>query len=147
MGKNTLIIGAVVLAALGGLTWFLMGSSSQPVTTPEVVQTQNQATPSTQATDSGEQAGVKEFTVTGSGYKFNPPTLTVNKGDKVKITFKNSGGIHDFVIDEFGVKTKQLKAGEQEVVEFTTEKAGRFEYYCSVADHKAMGMVGTLVVQ
>jgi plastocyanin len=89
---------------------------------------------------------VKEFTVTGANFSFTPSTMTVKKGDTVKITFVNSGGFHDLKIDEFAVATKKLSAGAQEVVEFVADKAGTFEYYCSVGDHRAMGMKGTLTV-
>lgn len=89
---------------------------------------------------------VKDFTITASNFKFAPASLTVKKGDKVRITFKNSGGFHDFVIDEFLVATKQIGDGAQDVVEFTADKVGTFEYYCSVGSHRAMGMKGTLTV-
>ncbi len=92
-------------------------------------------------------ASVKEFTVSGSNMKFEPATMKVKKGDKVMITFKNVGGFHDFVLDEFNVATKRLNAGAEEVVEFTADKAGTFEYYCSVGSHRAMGMKGTLTVE
>ncbi len=92
-------------------------------------------------------AAVKEFTISGSNMKFEPATMTVKKGDKVKITFKNVGGFHDLVIDEFNVETDRLNAGAQQVVEFTADKVGTFEYYCSVGNHRAMGMKGTLTVE
>lgn len=94
-----------------------------------------------------EEVAVKEFTVTGKNFSFSPATIKVKKGDKVKITFENSEGFHDFVIDEFGAATKQFKAPGTEVLEFTADKAGSFEYYCSVGSHRAMGMKGTLVVE
>ena len=89
---------------------------------------------------------VKEFTVTGGNFKFAPNTLSVKKGDKVRIVFKNAEGFHDFKIDEFNVATKQIQGGAEETVEFTADKAGSFEYYCSVGKHRAMGMKGTLTV-
>jgi plastocyanin len=89
---------------------------------------------------------VKEFTVTGSPFKFVPAAMTVKKGDTVKITFKNSGGTHDFVIDELGVKTKTLASGAEETVQFVASKVGTFEYYCSVGNHRAMGMVGKITI-
>jgi plastocyanin len=91
---------------------------------------------------------VKVITVEGSNFKFLPATITVNKGDTVKITFKNTGGFHDFVIDEFeGAKTKQIGANSEETIQFVADKAGTFEYYCSVGNHRGMGMVGKLIVQ
>ncbi|HRH25547.1 MAG TPA: cupredoxin domain-containing protein [Parcubacteria group bacterium] len=93
------------------------------------------------------KVSVKEFTVEGSSFAFAPKTMTVNKGDTVKITFINKVGFHDFVIDEFvGAKTKQIKAGENEVITFVADKSGTFEYYCSVGTHRQQGMVGSLTV-
>lgn len=92
-------------------------------------------------------SAVKEFTITAENFSFSPSLITVKKGDRVKITFKNSEGFHDFVVDEFGVATKQTKAPTTEVLEFTADKVGSFEYYCSVGTHRAMGMKGTLKVE
>ncbi len=89
----------------------------------------------------------KTFIVTGQNFSFSPNMMTVKKGDKVKIIFKNSGGFHDFKIDEFNVATKKIQGGVEETVEFTADKIGSFEYYCSVGEHRAMGMKGTLIVE
>ncbi len=91
--------------------------------------------------------GVKEFTVIGDNFSFVPSAITVKKGDKVKITFKNTEGFHNFVIDEFGVATKSVQAPDTEVLEFTADKTGTFQYYCAVGSHRAMGMWGTLKVE
>jgi len=90
---------------------------------------------------------VKEFTISGKNFSFAPSAITVNKGDKVKITFQSSAGFHDFVIDEFGAATKQLTSPAEETIEFIADKTGTFEYYCSVGSHRAMGMKGTLTVK
>ncbi|MBX4200349.1 cupredoxin domain-containing protein [Candidatus Parcubacteria bacterium] len=89
---------------------------------------------------------VKSFTVSGSNYAMTPKTLSVNKGDKVRITFKNTVGSHDLVIDEFNVRTPRIISGQEALVEFTADKTGSFVYYCSVGNHRAMGMWGTLTV-
>ena len=94
-----------------------------------------------------EEEKVKEFVISGQNFSFTPSSITVKKGDKVKITFKNTQGFHDFKIDEYGVATKQANAPTTEVLEFTADKAGSFEYYCSVGSHRAMGMKGTLKVE
>lgn len=93
-----------------------------------------------------ETSTVKEFIVTGQNFSFIPSLITVKRGDRVKITFNNTNGFHDFKIDEFGVATKQAQSPATEVLEFTADKAGSFEYYCSVGSHRMMGMKGTLVV-
>lgn len=89
----------------------------------------------------------KEFTVTGSNFAFAPNVLIVKKGETVKITLKNTDGFHDLKIDEFNVATKRIRGGESETITFVANKIGNFEYYCSVGEHRAMGMKGTLVVQ
>lgn len=91
-------------------------------------------------------ANVKEFTVIGGNFEFSPSNMTVKKGDTVRITFRNNEGFHDFVIDEFDVATTQIQGGAEEVVEFVADEAGSFEYYCSVGQHRQMGMKGTLIV-
>ena len=73
--------------------------------------------------------------------------MKVKKGDTVKIIFKNSEGFHDLVIDEFDVATNQIGAEEEDEVEFVADKAGTYEYYCSVGQHRKNGMVGKLVVE
>jgi plastocyanin len=89
----------------------------------------------------------KEFTVTGSNFAYAPNMIKVKKGDKVRIIFKNADGFHDLKIDELGVDTGKIQGGSEKTVEFTADKAGAFEYYCSVGSHRQMGMKGTLVVE
>lgn len=94
-----------------------------------------------------QESSIKEFVVTGAAdFTFTPNMMSVKKGDTVKITFKNAGGFHDLVIDEYGVATKKLQAGQEEAISFVANKVGSFEYYCSVGSHRKMGMKGTLTV-
>lgn len=91
---------------------------------------------------------VKEFVVDATSFSFSPSTMVVDRGDTVKITLKNAKGVHDLKIDEFtGASTRILNAGESETITFVADKSGTFEYYCSVGNHRAMGMVGTLTVR
>ncbi len=162
MNKGVLVgvvIALLVLAGIGGGLWVTSRSkvASTPATTspriPERVgsnQPVSSPVMSDTPTKTAEPAAgtVKDLTVVGTSYKFTPATLTVNKGDTVRITFKSQGGLtHDLVIDEFGVATSQLGDEEEEEVEFVADKAGTFTYYCSVGNHRQMGMVGKLVVQ
>src|SRR3989338_6726741 len=86
----------------------------------------------------------KTFEVTGEPFMFTPAEIRVKVGDTVRINFTNKAGMHDWVIDEFSARTKVLQAGQSETIEFVAEQAGTFEYYCSVANHRAQGMVGKL---
>lgn len=103
--------------------------------------------PSGKVTPSEKEDQVKEVIVSGGNYKFNPSEIKVKKGERVKIIFKNSGGMHDFVIDEFNVRTQVIGSEKEDTVEFVPDKTGTFEYYCSVGNHRQMGMVGNLIVE
>ncbi len=146
----TVIIGAFLLMRSNGGFQNLLQSSPQEVEdsmTPVVEQSSTETSSSESAEQTSAQSEVKEFTISNSGFKFNPATITVNEGDKVKITFKNTGGSHDIVIDEFNARTEVIQSGQEDSFEFTADKAGSYEFYCSVGNHRAMGMKGTLVVQ
>ena len=84
----------------------------------------------------------REFIIDG----VSNPELTVAVGDTVRIEFAVTGGTHDFVIDELGVATEVMSVGGTEVVEFVASEVGSFEYYCSVGNHRAEGMVGVINV-
>jgi plastocyanin len=110
--------------------------------------TQEAATGTTNAvTPALNDKGVQTISVEGGMYYFKPNKIIVKKNTPVKITFTSVGGMHDFVLDVFNVKSDLIGAGKSTTVEFTPDKTGEFQYYCSVANHRAMGMVGTLVVE
>ncbi|MEN9561085.1 MAG: hypothetical protein RIQ56_358, partial [Candidatus Parcubacteria bacterium] len=56
------------------------------------------------------------------------------------------GGTHDFRIEGYDVGTKVIQGSASETFEFVADKAGDFEFYCSVGSHRAMGMKGTFTV-
>lgn len=90
---------------------------------------------------------VKEFSIDAVPFSFSPSTMVVNRGDTVKITLRNTNGTHDLKIDEFNVSTSILNTGQEQSITFVANKSGTFQYYCSVGNHRAMGMVGTLTVR
>ncbi len=91
---------------------------------------------------------VKTFTLDSSEFKYDIPEIKVKVGDTVKITLTNSGKMpHDWKVDEFNAATKIIKNGEEDTIEFVVDKAGTYEFYCSVGQHRANGMVGTLIVE
>ncbi len=167
MNKNVIIGIIVVLVIIGGIAVFANRDATRETvdttTTEEIDHGSMETTTTTTTTTTEEPAtgastgvsagatvstgAVKAFTVDGTNFKFAPNTLKVNKGDKVKITFVNTQGFHDFVVDGYNVRSKQIQAGAQDVIEFTADKAGTFEYYCSVGTHRQMGMKGTLTVK
>ena len=101
----------------------------------------------TQPTTSTAMSETRVVELVASNFKFSTGEIRVKKGERVKVMFKVESGFHDWVLDEFTVRTKQLFAGDVGIVEFVADKAGVFEYYCSVGSHRAMGMVGKFVVE
>lgn len=85
--------------------------------------------------------------VTGQNFRFNPETITVNQGDRVRVVLTALDMPHDFDLDELGVDGPVVAPGETAEVEFTADQTGEFEYYCSVGQHRANGMTGTLIVR
>ncbi|MDX9893471.1 MAG: cupredoxin domain-containing protein [Patescibacteria group bacterium] len=89
----------------------------------------------------------KVFNISGTNFAFSQTEITVKKGDRVVINFTSTDGFHDWVVDEFGAATKQVMTGDSSSVEFIADQAGTFEYYCSVGQHRQMGMIGKLIVE
>jgi len=144
MQKKYLWIGGgifLIILVLG----FIFAQPSEAPTQEEIG-----AQPNNLTNDSfSEEAGtlVQEFIVEGNNFSFLPNSISVKKGETVRIIFKATEGFHDLVIDGYKVATKQLRAPDSEILEFVADQAGNFEYYCSVGTHRAMGMVGTLIVE
>lgn len=146
---SLIIIGVIVLALIGGgLAYF--ASQKRAPQQPATQQTQTNETPTEAASPTAEvmtKGETKTFTVSGKSFSLTPNQIRVKKGDTVKITFQNTGGFHDFTLDAFNVKTPQIQAGQTADVEFVADKAGTFEFYCSVGNHRAQGMKGSLIVE
>lgn len=150
----------VVVAALVGV-WYLWNSASSPVSESDMDADEasesedNETAGSDDGTiteDSADMAGDETdnavtIEVTGRNHEFDMKEIRVDEGDTVTINFSSADGFHDFVIDEFDAATERVNTGETSSVTFVAEKAGTYEYYCSVGNHRAMGMVGTLIVE
>jgi plastocyanin len=85
--------------------------------------------------------------ITGGNYSFSQTEIKVKVGQPVKIKFTNNEGFHDFIIDELNINSGKLTAGQSKEISFTPTTVGSYEYYCSVGNHRAMGMVGKLIVE
>lgn len=73
------------------------------------------------------------------------PTIyaTVNVSNKLTILNKDLVR-HDFIIDELNINTAYLRSEQDFVTAIASEKAGKFEYYCSL--HPAT-MRGNVIVE
>lgn len=92
-------------------------------------------------------SATKTFNLSARNFAFSQTELRVKQGDKVKVVLTSADGFHDWAVDEFDAKTGRVTTGGTTEVEFTVDKAGSFQYYCSVGQHRQMGMVGTLIVE
>jgi plastocyanin len=91
---------------------------------------------------------LRQFTVVGDHYAFSPSTLTVNKGDVVKVTFTAKDIAHSFTIDDDYRISKRAGAGQSVTFEFRADSAGEHVIYCNLsADPKCKDMKGKLVVR
>lgn len=152
MNKNNIIKLTIFLAIVVGIIFLLPGllKKDDPVETEVAYQSVEPVTEiqeEVQLSESNEQNDIKIFEVDGVDYEFSIKEIKVNVGDAVKIVFTSKEGFHNWVVDEFNATTRDLRAGETDTIEFKADEAGVFEYYCSIGSHRALGMVGTLIVE
>src|SRR5688572_7052660 len=76
------------------------------------------------------------------------PALKANVGDTVEITISSGEGAqHDIVIPDLNVASAKFdKSTGATKVRFKVTKAGSFDYYCTIAGHRQIGMEGVLEV-
>lgn len=98
------------------------------------------------SSDSGAANKIEVVGGENGALAYNPPKLSVKKGEKVTVHFvnKDSSQAHTFVLKDFDKKSKTVAAGKTEDITFTADKTGDFEYHCDVAGHESMK--GTLTV-
>jgi nitrite reductase (NO-forming) len=85
-------------------------------------------------------------TITATEFKFSPTSLQVPLGQKVTFTLNNTGQVeHDFTIQTAGFSLT-AKPGQTATADATFDKAGTFDFFCSIAGHKDAGMKGSMMV-
>jgi uncharacterized cupredoxin-like copper-binding protein len=135
MGK--IIVGIIIIAIVGGFIFMRNNNSSIEKS-------------DTKTNDIAYVGAVQEFYMTSyyddAGKWFSLKEISVNKGDRVRIKVTNTKGTHDFTLDEYGIK-EMTPLDKEVVIEFTADKAGEFEYYCSVPGHRQAGQFGKLIVK
>ncbi len=117
--KKTLLIGFLILI------FVLSGCSNSNITGGAIRET---------------KGDIKEISIDAFKFGYSPDTITVNKGDTVRITINNLDTLHGLRIPELGISGKNT-------VEFTADKAGTFTWRCnSYCGSGHMGMSGKLIV-
>jgi uncharacterized cupredoxin-like copper-binding protein len=85
-------------------------------------------------------------------YSLNPSTITLPKPGTYAFEVTNDGKItHAFTVEQSGggggeTEAGDISPGSSKTVKFTFEAGKRYEMYCPIDGHKAMGMAGTISV-
>ncbi|GAA4715068.1 cupredoxin domain-containing protein [Brevibacillus fulvus] len=135
MKKN--VVASFILASVVALSLAGCGSSESS-SAPAADSSASQA-----ASSSDSASGAQEITLNAKNFEFDQKEIHVKKGDKVKLTLANSEGMHGIEIPDFNVNIQGDGSAE-----FTADKAGEFEFKCSVmcgAGHDTM--TGKLIVE
>lgn len=156
MNKN-LTIGIVVLLLLGLGGYFMISNSTinETVTdtqesmvvdlSEETSDVEEMITDEDLGTEAGEEL---EILITASDFQFDPNKFTVEAGQQVVLTLNSSGMPHDIVFEDLDVRTEIIMSGNSETITFTApDEPGEYAYYCSVGNHRALGMEGVMIVE
>ncbi|MCO6451552.1 MAG: c-type cytochrome [Caldilineales bacterium] len=64
---------------------------------------------------------------------WTPETITVQKGEHVRLRLTSADVVHGFTIPKLGIETdKWLEPGKVQEIDFVAEQAGRYEFLCTV---------------
>lgn len=133
-----LIIGALIYGVIYYLAFPKQNSYNAPAPAGNNSSSSNQP----------QSAASNEINITGTEFAFTPATITVKKGQPVKVNFTNNGKYpHNWNVTDLNVQTKTIQPGESDSISFTPDKTGSFEFTCTVPGHADRGMKGTLTVQ
>jgi heme/copper-type cytochrome/quinol oxidase subunit 2 len=168
--KNPIIIGAIIVVVVLVGAGIVMVRSAKHTSSNSIASNQITTVPSTDMDADGDEplasndtsmdanptssvmgasddSTAQVIAVEGGSFYFKPNEIHVKVGQPVKITLTSKDMMHDFTIDELNVKIPVTRAGQSNSVEFTPTKTGKFEFYCSVGNHRAQGQIGTLYVE
>lgn len=94
-----------------------------------------------------QESPVKEFSMIAKKWQFDPFTINVKQGDKVRLKIKSIDVSHGFSLLDFNVN-ENLEPEKEVVVEFIADKKGEFSFFCSVfCGEGHSGMKGKLIVE
>jgi len=109
----------------------------------------SESTPTATATEAASSGGENLALAADAGaLKFDKSELTAPAG-KVTITMDNPSDIpHNVEIEGNGVEAKGETVGKGEQSVATADlKAGTYDFYCAVGNHRGAGMEGKLTVE
>ena len=90
---------------------------------------------------------LKVFNLSARNYSFSRSQIAVQTGDTIRIELEVTGGTHNFVLPEYGIKSPNLGVGERTTIEFVADRYGVFEYTSNYELDYDEGMSGLLIVK
>jgi uncharacterized cupredoxin-like copper-binding protein len=103
--------------------------------------------------DEGSSAGgavVQTIQISEKEYSLNPSSITVPKAGTYEFEVTNDGTTtHGFEVEQSGgdsdeASTGDIAPGSSKTVKFTFSSGGKYEMYCPIDGHRAMGMEGDI---
>lgn len=94
-----------------------------------------------EATSQTKTDKAREIKIEASQFKFNPNTINVKKGERIKLVINNLDVTHGLRIPDLGVQGNDF-------VEFIADKQGDFTFYCNnYCGENHPQMQGKLIVE
>jgi plastocyanin len=90
---------------------------------------------------------INTYDITMSNFTFSPNIIEATPGETLTVSLTSIGETHDFVIDELDVQSFLLGSNESQDLTITipdNASGNVYQFYCSVGNHREMGMVGEI---
>jgi uncharacterized cupredoxin-like copper-binding protein len=107
------------------------------------------STSSSSSSSDSSGGGAGAVKISETEFKLDPSNAKVDKAGKVTFNVTNDGQtVHALEVEGPGdeAKTDSIDPGKSAKLTVDLSKAGTYEMYCPVGNHKAQGMVGKVVV-
>lgn len=89
------------------------------------------ATSSASSAEAVVPGTTRTITINVTDWSFNPASITVAKGEKVKLQLVGGTGIHSFAVPGLGMNVR-IAAGETVTVDLPTNTEGTFDARCAI---------------
>jgi len=77
------------------------------------------------------QDGIRVVEVKARQFEFEPSTIVVKQGEKVRLKVTSQDVAHGFAVEDLEIN-RELPPNETQQIEFKAEDAGRHHFHCSV---------------
>ena len=104
---------------------------------------------SSSSSGSSSSPGAGAVKISETEFKLDPADAKVGKTGKVTFKVRNDGKIvHALEVEGPGdeAETDSIDPGKSATLTVDLSKAGTYEMYCPIGNHKAMGMEGKVIV-